>query len=121
MHNYLMNCMSSLESKHKNSGILLLGDFNKPNVANLKSSYRLKQIVNFPTRGANTLDLVLTNLQDVYDFPDRLPPFGFSRFTSFPSSRNSREERGKPAEKENERGKPAGKILCSKGQPSKGV
>ena len=78
MLNYLMNCMSSIESKHKNSGILLLGDFNKLNVANLKSSYRLKQIVKFATRGANTLDLVLTNLQDFYDSPDRLPPFGLS-------------------------------------------
>ena len=64
--------------KHENSGILLLGDFNKLNVANLKSSYRLKQIVKFATRGANTLDLVLTNLQDFYDSPDRLPPFGLS-------------------------------------------
>lgn len=42
MLNYLMNCMSSIESRYKNSGILLLGDFNKLDVANLKSSYRLK-------------------------------------------------------------------------------
>ena len=54
--------------EHKNSGILLLGDFNKLN----------KQIVKFAARGANTLDLVLTNLQDFYDSPDRLPPFGLS-------------------------------------------
>ena len=58
MLNYLMNCMSSIESKHKNSGILFVGDFNKLNVANLKSSYRLKQMVKFATRGANTVDLV---------------------------------------------------------------
>ena len=37
-----------------------------------------KEIVKLPTRGANTLDLVLTNLQDFYDVPDRLPPFGLS-------------------------------------------
>ena len=35
-------------------------------------------MVKFATRGANTVDLVLTNLQDLYDSPDRLPPFGLS-------------------------------------------
>ena len=36
MLNYLMNCMSSIESRYKNSGILLLGYFNKLDVACLK-------------------------------------------------------------------------------------
>lgn len=45
---------------------------------NLKSSFKLKQIVSFPTRGQNTLDLILTNLQDFYNVPDKRPPFGLS-------------------------------------------
>ena len=34
--------------------------------------------VKFPTRGLNTLDLILTNLNDYYDTPIKLPPFGLS-------------------------------------------
>ena len=78
MLTYLMDCLSSVESKHPNSGILLLGDFNGLNVANLKSSFNLKQIVKFPTRGQNTLDFILTNLQDFYNNPDKRSPFGLS-------------------------------------------
>ena len=73
----------SVESKHPNSGILLLGDFNGLNVANLKSSFNLKQIVKFPTRGQNTLDFILTNLQDFYNNPDKRSPFGLSDHLSF--------------------------------------
>ena len=78
-----MDCLSSVESKHLNSGILLLGDFNGLNVANLKSSFNLKQIVKFPTRGQNTLDFILTNLQDFYNNPDKRSPFGLSDHLSF--------------------------------------
>ena len=78
MSTYLMDCLSSVESKHPNSGILLLGDFNGLNVANLKSSFNLKQIVKFSTRGQNTLDFILTNLQDFYNNPDKRSPFGLS-------------------------------------------
>ena len=76
--NYLMNCLSSIESRYPNCGILLLGDFNKLNIARLKSSFNLKQIVNFPTRGKNTLDLILTNLHDFYEVPEKRPSFGLS-------------------------------------------
>jgi hypothetical protein len=78
MLNYLMDSLSSIETQHSNCGIILLGDFNGINVAKLKSSFQLKQIVNFPTRGQNTLDLILTNLQDYYDTPVSRPPFGLS-------------------------------------------
>ena len=85
MSTYLMDCLTlwSVESKHPNSGILLLGDFNGLNVANLKSSFNLKQIVKFPTRGQNTLDFILTNLQDFYNNPDKRSPFGLSDHLSF--------------------------------------
>ena len=44
MLNYLMNCLSSIESQRPNSGILLFGDFNQLQVGNLKSSFNLKQL-----------------------------------------------------------------------------
>jgi hypothetical protein len=72
MSTYLTVCLSFVESQHPNSGILLLGDFNGLNVANLKSSFKLRQIVKFLTRGQNTLDFILTNLQDFYNNPDNI-------------------------------------------------
>ena len=52
MLNYQLDCFSTIESRYPNSGILLLGDFNKLNVSRLKSSYKLKQIVNFQPEAA---------------------------------------------------------------------
>ena len=78
MLNYLINCLSSIEAQSPNSGILLLEDFNKLKVTKLKSSFKLKQIITFPTRGSNTLDLILTNLHEFYNSPVQRPPFGLS-------------------------------------------
>ena len=78
MLNYLINCLSSIEAQSPNSGILLLGDFNKLKVTKLKSSFKLKQIITFPTRGSNTLDLILTNLHEFYNSPVQCPSFGLS-------------------------------------------
>ena len=60
---YLMKCLSVIESRHSNCGIILLGDINKLDTAKLKSNFDLKQTVYFPTRGRNTLDQILTNHQ----------------------------------------------------------
>lgn len=58
--------------------MILLGDFNKVNISRLKRNFLLKQIVNFPTRDQNKLDLILTNLNDFYDIPTMLPPIDLS-------------------------------------------
>ena len=58
---YLIKCLSAIESRYSNCGIILLGDVNKLDTTRLKSNYNLKQIVHFPTRGRNTLDQILTN------------------------------------------------------------
>ena len=55
-----------------------MGDFNRLQTTRLRNNYNLKQIVNFPTRGERTLDLVLTNLQDHYETPTQRPPLGLS-------------------------------------------
>ena len=68
---YLSNCLSYI-------GLILLGDFNKLNITRLRSSYNLKQIVKFATRGSNTLDLILTNLSSFYAPPIRISLFGLS-------------------------------------------
>ena len=78
MLDYLSNCLSYIESHFPNSGLILLGDFNKLNITRLCSSYNLKQIVKFATLGSNTLDLILTNLGSFYAPPIRISPFGLS-------------------------------------------
>ena len=75
MLNYLMNCLSTLESLFSNCAFIILGDFDRLNISQVKSNYGLRQLVNFPTRGRNTLDLVLTNLYEYYDQPT---PFSLS-------------------------------------------
>ena len=75
---YLHTCLSSIESRFLNCGILLVGDFNRMNTSRLRNNYNLKQIVNFPTRGSRTLDLVLTNLKQFYKDPIQRPPHGLS-------------------------------------------
>lgn len=75
---YLERCLSSIETRYSNCGLCLVGDFNKLQTTRLRNSYNLKQIVNFPTRGERTLDLVLTNLQDHYESPTQRPPLGLS-------------------------------------------
>jgi hypothetical protein len=73
-----MTSLSAVESTYPGVAIILLGDFNKLNVSNLKSSFKLKQIVPFPTQGPSSLDLIITNLQNYYDVPERRPAFGLS-------------------------------------------
>ena len=68
--------------RYHNCGIFVLGDLNQLNDARLKSNFNLKQIVNFPTRGPNTLDKILTNLKDYYDLPTQRPAFGLSDHSS---------------------------------------
>ena len=75
---HLLKCLSTIESRFPNSGVILLGDFNKLNVSRIKRNFRLKQIVNFSTRGRNSLDLILTNLKEYYASPIKLSPLGLS-------------------------------------------
>ena len=59
---------------------------------------QLKPTVNFPTRGANILDQVFTNLKNYYTQPVRGPPFGLSdhvTITIFPETRSRTESQRK--------------------------
>lgn len=82
MLNYLTTCLSEIESRFNNCGLILLGDLNHLDITKLKSNYSLKQIVHFPTRGRNFLDKILTNLRDHYDTPIKKSPFGLSDLLS---------------------------------------
>ena len=57
---------------------MLCGHFNRLNISRLASQFKLKQLIDKPTRGDRTLDLVVTNLASMYDknSVEILPPFG---------------------------------------------
>ena len=78
MINYLINTLSEIESSVPNAAIILAGDFNCLNTAQITIQFHLKQLVKFPTRGERTLDLILTNLNKFYQAPTKDPPFGLS-------------------------------------------
>ena len=75
---FLYESLSRIEDQFPDSGIVLLGDFNKLNISRISYPFGLKQIVPFTTHGQSHLDLVLTNLKAFYDVPKKLLPFGLS-------------------------------------------
>ena len=80
MLTYLSTTLTTIESQYPGCGILLAGDFNRLNVSRLLTQFKMKQLVRSPTRGDRILDLVLTNLPQMYDKNgvEILPPFGLS-------------------------------------------
>ncbi|KAK2547060.1 hypothetical protein P5673_033168, partial [Acropora cervicornis] len=79
---YLIKCLSTIESCYPNCGILIAGDFNRLQITRLLNNFQLKQIVHFPTRGRRTLDLILTNISEYYQDPIERLPFGLSDHAS---------------------------------------
>ena len=55
-----------------------MGDFNDFETGILMSSLNVKQVVEKPTRGAAVLDLIITNLWQLYQSPHILAPLGSS-------------------------------------------
>ena len=80
MLTYLSTTLTTIESQYPGCGILLAGDFNRLNVSRLLTQFKMKQLVRSPTRGDRILDLVLTNLHQMYDKNgvEILPPCGLS-------------------------------------------
>ena len=77
---HLLSSVDHLRSRHPDIGILITGDFNRMNMFQLINGNDLSQIVDFPTRGKATLDLMLTsgNLRECYEKPYLLSPLGLS-------------------------------------------
>lgn len=78
--NYLSATLTALEGQYPGCGFLVGGDFNRLNIRRLTSQFQLKQLVDKPTRGDQILDLVLTNLPQLYEANavQIFPPFGLS-------------------------------------------
>ncbi len=60
----LHNMISRHENSYPDAAVVILGDFNHCDLR--KSIPKLHQLVNFPTRGNNTLDKCYTNIRNAY-------------------------------------------------------
>ena len=80
MIDYLISSLTTIEGRYPGCGNLLSGDFNRLNISRLQTQFKLKQLVRVPTRGNQTLDLILTNMPHVYNkyLVQTFPPFGLS-------------------------------------------
>lgn len=80
MLEYLTTSLTTIEGLYPGCGIVLTGDFNRLNINRLLTQFKLKQLVRAPTRGEHTLDLIITNMPQVYDknLVRIFPPFGLS-------------------------------------------
>ncbi len=67
MLDYLSTTLTIIEGQYPDCGIFLAGDFNRLNVSRLSTQFKIKQLVRSPTRGDRILDLILTNLPQLYD------------------------------------------------------
>ena len=68
----------SIEGLYPGCGNFLTGDFNRLNINRLLAQFSMKQLVRVPTRGDNILNLIITNMPQLYDKDsvERYPPFG---------------------------------------------
>ena len=78
LNEYLTNSADTLCNQYPNCGLVILGNFNDFQTANLLSRHNLKQLVQAPTRGSTILDLIITNLSNLYEAPQVLAPLGSS-------------------------------------------
>ena len=88
LRNHLFQFLDIALTKYPNSGIIILGDFNQFKLGSLCSSYKLKKLVLRPTRGANILDQIYSNLHRNYCESLILPPIGSSDHSSIISQKH---------------------------------
>ena len=76
----MFQSLQLVESRFPDCVLIVAEDFHRPDTKSIKSlrHFRLKQIVQIPTRKDTILDRVLTNLHRFYNAPQGFPPFGQS-------------------------------------------
>ena len=71
---YIQSSLEHIESSFPRSAIIIAGDFNKLDLRSIVKVFQLKPVIDFPTRGANILDQIYTNLSQYYSSPLGAPP-----------------------------------------------
>ncbi|KAK4323709.1 hypothetical protein Pmani_005611 [Petrolisthes manimaculis] len=64
----------TLRVRYPAAKLVICGDFNRLDVSDIQHQLNLTQVVDFPTHGQATLDLILTDLDHQYSAPRPLPP-----------------------------------------------
>ena len=75
---YMVDKLDVVRTTHPDCGVVLLGDFNRLDICDLLIHQNLKQTVWTPTRGQHVLDLIVTNLHELYNEPSIIAPLGTS-------------------------------------------
>ena len=75
---YTIDQLDAIRTIQPDCGVLVRDDFNKLDIHNLLIHHNLKQVVHIPIRGDNVLDLIVTNLNDLYNEPFVTAPLGTS-------------------------------------------
>ena len=75
---YITRGVDSILRDFSSAGVCIMGDFNQMKLNTLCRRFNLKKSVRAPTRSANVLDQILTNMSDFYDEVMHLPPVGRS-------------------------------------------
>ena len=75
---HLVNAILDIRRRFKESIIIIMGDFNELSRDRLYACLGVKNIVNEPTHGNSTIDLILTDNPDKYTNPKLLQPLGNS-------------------------------------------
>lgn len=78
MNDYITEHLDNLLKEKPSAGIMITGDFNQLDPRQLCYRFNLKKVVKAPTRGRNTLDQILTNMKNLYNGVQHLPPLGRS-------------------------------------------
>ncbi len=74
---HIAQTVTLLKAKYLNCGFLICGDFNKADISCILDR-ELVNVVRQPTRGQNTLDLIISNLRRFYQTITIMPPVGKS-------------------------------------------
>ena len=56
MRDYIRDCLTKIEVLHPHCGVIVAGDFNSLDTKSALRLFQPKHLINFPTRGSNTLD-----------------------------------------------------------------
>ena len=99
-----------LQAKYDNPGFMILGDLNTFPDKELTRALTFKQVVKVPTRGKNTLDKIITNVQKFYEPPVSLPALGNSDHLSVLWEPNMRQRAAEPSITQYSRRFPDSKI-----------
>ena len=78
LSNYIIECVDELSKRYSNPCLLIVGDFNSLDCTTFSRYLHLKQLVASPTRGANILDKIFTNYNELFSTPCILAPLGRS-------------------------------------------